>query len=393
MTYRIVEQDGIVEFDTIEELAAYKQWKARNVAPAQPEKVVVVKQPEQPKVAPAQIWTRPSHFLKDADKQRIREIATAEIARGIKRRKIAHRLGISESFLNVLLRGTAQPQAKRQPGAKNISEDERLAVKVFFDRFRGEPTKLDIERFAAQNKRKSLTSIVRVQHIIDKHRQEWSASGERYYSKVTNDELERFAKEYSALKRTSTGRVEQQGLIKLSEKLGIAVERAKWLLTVMTATPYMTQRTERQKFLFDRVKAMQKLDPKLDFSAAHNRAQQEWDRGKLGSVGEKPVEKKQRIMEVPEFPVVYPLSEDATRVFEQMMIDLIAKKHGQIDYNLASTNLQLREGREWDYRTYMEFLNQVIANRAPIARALIGCNAAKIRLVKGGGSMVIKYGG
>jgi len=397
MTYRIVEQDGIIEFDTIEELVAYKKWKAGNtgqtVAPPQTEKVVVVQRPQEPKVAPPQEWKRPSYFLKDADKQRVREIATAQIEQGVTRRKIAHRLGISESFLNVLLRVAGQPQAKRQPGARNISEEERLAVKVFFERFDGSPNKLDVERFAQQAKRHSLRNPNRVQYIIDKHREEWRTAGEHYFSKVTDDEIKRFAEEYQKLQKTQSGKLEQQGLTKLSEKLGITGERAQWLRTVMTATPYMTQRTERQKFIFDRVRAMQKLDPRLDLSSAHHRAQQEWERGKLGTVGEKPAEKKQRIVDVAEFPVVYPLSEDSTRVFEQMMIDLIARKHGQIDYNLASTNLQLSGDRDWSYRTYMEFLNQVIANRAPIARALIGCNPAKIRLVKGGGSMVIKYGG
>jgi hypothetical protein len=151
---------------------------------------------------------------------------------------------------------------------------------------------------------------------------------------------------------------------------------------------------------------MGKQDPLLPSNVLYSRARHEWDdRKPLGRVSAegtgkpqaKATEKPQGAAKVTDedlvFPAIFPLSDGGVKTFELMMIDLIARKpHGKIDYYIASANLQLQQGREWDYVAWMQFCAQVLANAKQIAKALVGCDAAKIRLQAVGRSREIRYG-
>lgn len=93
----------------------------------------------------------------------------------------------------------------------------------------------------------------------------------------------------------------------------------------------------------------------------------------------------------PEFPVIFPLTEDATITFEQMLRDLIQRgDRGYINLFSVSGTLELVNGYQWAGRIWREFCNQFMLNINKVCEAL-GCDKKKLRVSLNNGYHTIIY--
>lgn len=199
------------------------------------------------------------------------------------------------------------------------------------------------------------------------------------------------------LPRSQSGRINSGELASFANRNAVSWGKITRLTDMLSTTDESLVKTKRHRFMWRRIKAMQRMDPKATLESLYYRAKKEWyEKGPLGTVSASGVGKHQIKAKIKdsdlEFPSIYPLSDTGVRTFEQMMVDLIAKKHGKIDYYLASSNLDLSSGKEWDNQTWTTFCEQVLLNSAKMAKALVGCDGAKIKVVADGRSQSIRYG-
>jgi hypothetical protein len=105
----------------------------------------------------------------------------------------------------------------------------------------------------------------------------------------------------------------------------------------------------------------------------------------------KEANKSTKQFDVPEMPVVYPLTDDATPIFEKMLVNMIANK-GTITKFEAESALQLVDGFEWNGKTWRLFCEQFFMNIPAIAKVL---NIKNKELVvdRSTGYHTIKYAG
>lgn len=410
----------IVEFDSVDEALEYEQKKAKSKG-AKPVD-------EEPEVAPPQ--EKPLHRYKRhyphnikpekrsyTNSERVRLLIPQMIAMhkaGKTYKNIADKLHVSPTTVFRCMRD-AKPDVTpekvvvvvkdgrktakwRQMKYKPYTPEEIAFVKAEFEK-RGEFTSRDLKVVA----RKMKVQHNRVISIYYRNIKQWKAEQPQpqvkheAYTPQEIDDVTQFAKDAT---RNSHGNLKKGTIKKFAREKGMTVHRVQAILDRVKISGALGEeaiKTKRHRFLWQRVTAMQKQDPNASINILFSRACDEWQQsGRLGIVSAEGTQKKQEKAKVSdsdlEFPTIYPLDDSAIKVFEQMMIDLIAKRHAKIDYYIASANLQLRQGREWDYATWIEFCKQVLANAKAIARALVGCDSAKIRLEKSGNSLVIKYG-
>jgi len=152
-------------------------------------------------------------------------------------------------------------------------------------------------------------------------------------------------------------------------------------------------RAKRMSFIQSRIKNIIKQNQTINYEKAFGMASDEWS---LGNVPSSNYKKQSKIKPVTlkdlEFPGIWPLSDVGIKVFETMIIDLIARgDKGKIDYFAAKNNLQLIEGYDWDGRIWKKFCEQFLINKPKICNALIGCNPRKLKVVLQNSYHVIKY--
>lgn len=90
------------------------------------------------------------------------------------------------------------------------------------------------------------------------------------------------------------------------------------------------------------------------------------------------------------FPKIYPLSDEANAIFEQMLIHMIANE-SKINYIECRSNLTLSNDLEWTGRLWGEFCQQVNRNKKAICSAL-NCKESKFKIFKEGWFDYIGYG-
>jgi hypothetical protein len=292
----------------------------------------------------------------------------------------------------------------REQRFKPFSDEEVTEVRQAFEKH-GKLSMKQLQRLA----NKMRIQFNRLKTIYYRNFKGWGIPKPKVGShvRINPQDIDDVAEFQRTAKRNEKGKIAFRERVKFTRDKGMTTSRFDVISDMVKASGLAGEdkiKTQRHKFLWQRIKAMQSGDPRASVNDLFYRATEEWNTHKgLGKIHpEESGQKQDKIVYVPSkpkitdedlvFPAIYPLANGAVRVFEQMMIDLIAKKHGKIDYYLASSNLQCIEGKEWDYLTWMEFCRQVLANSKKIAKALIGCDSAKIRLEKEGKSVSIRYG-
>lgn len=91
------------------------------------------------------------------------------------------------------------------------------------------------------------------------------------------------------------------------------------------------------------------------------------------------------------FPKIYPLAERSHKMFEQMLVDMIARK-GKISMFDAQTALELQDDKEWCGRVWAEFVSQVNIHIGRLRKVLVMESPRLLRTVKEGGYDYISYG-
>jgi hypothetical protein len=414
MAFRIVEADGVVEFDTLEELAAYKQWKAQRI---KTHRISPASIEEEPKPAEKVIVLPQKRARKS--RSEINAFASKVLLMRQSGKTYPEIMRDTGLCVNSIRRIIADNAWERIDSAKSQEPATKVVVvnehRKWHDMKNKPYLQEEIEQVRNEYQKrgkfqeddfrivgnKMRISRYRVQGIYYKHLGEWqkpTIEKVELRSPITPQEIEVVTGWLKTAEHTPTGKLRWGAIRRFAEEHGMTENRVSWIGQLVKQSGMVGEeaiKTKRHRFIWQRIKALQAQDPRADITTLHNRAAREWDGETLGKVSPNGGTKQQKVTVKDsdlEFPTIYPLEEGAVRVFEQMMIDLIAKKHGKIDYYLASATLQLREGHQWDYQTWMEFCKQVLANSKRMAKALVGCDASKIRLEKGGGSLVIKYG-
>lgn len=413
----------LIEFDTVDEALEYERKKKQ---PTRDDNPIVILQP----VAPAQsIAVSPAdegmpelvapkrsrrHFLKNEREQTLVEVRVLR-SQGKSIREIAQKLGFGETTIYHLMQtagiSTAridihrsvrekvvivqQPSHKKQMWGKEYQPEEIERVRQEFMRY----GYLDADRLR-KLAREMQIKFNRAYMIFYTFRKRWRAEPQpERHALVTEKEIGDMKEYMGSAQRTATGRMPRSAFVRYAHEKGITKGRAQYIAEcISTIVPERDMLTERKRWINARAKQMQKSDPRMNVNILFSRAQEEWNdhRKNLGTVSPEGTKMPQQKAKVTDddlvFPAIYPLADESVRIFEQMFIDLIARKHSKIDYYIASGTLQLQAGHEWDYTTWIEFCKQVFASGKAIARALVGCDSAKIRLEKEGRSLVIKYG-
>jgi len=97
---------------------------------------------------------------------------------------------------------------------------------------------------------------------------------------------------------------------------------------------------------------------------------------------------------VPEFPSIYPVSDDSQAILEQMLKDLIAGHSEKIDLFQAKVGLMLKNNLEWNGHVWRQFCEQVYFNAKKLNEYfLLKDKTFSIKKDRGGYHMIVIQSG
>jgi len=443
MTIKIKEENGDeIEFSTVAEMLEYKKWKAEERQTK--DKVVILHEKKEPikgltkqierfmaePIATPQSAMIPSHSANWIPRRKKRQSAKLEyytehelqaVKDAFMRNNgkfkyggissIARTLGVNAKRICNLVQNYRERWSQEMKQKPIASPTRFSSVKEYF------ATQVR-EYIAKQNPKKKLRDVVkiaaknfsvpvsRVYHIFRQMQKDGTAPAIGRTS-ITKQQIQKVKDLYLNANKTPTGKLHKGQIKEIAKESGITLSRAYSIVNKLKTADIVPmprfKTTDRKKFIWGRIKSLESTYPNMSVEKRMSIAAAEWNRyGKLGkshpenekstSQKHENSQKQKALDKSLEFPGIYPLADHSVRIFEQMIVDLIARKHSKIDYYIASQNLQLVVGKEWGFHTWREFCMQFSLSIPRIAEALVGCDAKKLKLEKVDRSWVICYG-
>lgn len=427
MTIKLKEENGDeIEFSTMAEMLEYKAWKAGE---QKSQKVVILseRKPEPAKIPDEDEIISGEHFftppkpylpmggrkiknpqwtaerlqeLLDSGKSWKQAMQIAGVSRSAFWKRLGKYGGIKKSTPNALYPNdetskAAYPNAVvTKEGIQQLSRTDQIRQEIL--KAKKHQFVRDVLRNTARKFGISVSEVRRVYSEMTKK----GITPAIGHSIISKNQIDAVKELYDKVKKTPTGLLPRHEAKRMAKQLGMGVNRVKGILVKLKLNDEIPmakhKTTDRKRFVWARIKQLEHIYPGMSVEKRMSLANTEWERhGGLGCVHaeeQKPQKQEQAKLDKQlEFPGIYPLADHAVKVFEQMVVDLVAKKHSKIDYYLASQNLQLIEGKEWNYHTWQEFCMQFNLSIPRIAGALVGCDARKLRLQKDGTSWVIVH--